>query len=66
MVILLHCENLSLLVSREGRRIEDDAIEGATLFAKAVQPMKGVSLAEIVARSLDRGAVLKCSKELNE
>ena len=52
-VILLGPEDMALVVAGEGGGIEDDPIEGAALFRKTTEPVKGVPLAKVLGLGIE-------------
>lgn len=52
-VVGFGAKHLALLVSREARRVEDDAVKLSTLFREAAEPVEGIAFYEVVALRID-------------
>jgi len=67
VVVFFDSEDLAFVVAGEGGRIEDDAIECATLTGEAFEPVEGIAFAEVVVVGVEIVGlkVLTCPVEVN-
>lgn len=65
-VVFLSTEDLSPVVPRKGRRIQDDSCKASVLPGKTAQPVKGVTLAEVLGLGLNpvEGHIFPCPVEI--